>query len=139
MADNINSVMRRLQIMAKGYQSNKERLAEIASLGKVIGKRAGFKCEWCENRDDLRLWDYRPDEPPGMETLALLCQRCRDWADGGKPDPNELHSIRNALWSDIPAVAEGAAAVLAKSRLPWVREAIEESFIAESVKSAILK
>lgn len=125
--------------MSNGYQSNKERLEEISSLGKIIGKRAGFKCEWCESKDDLRLWDYQPDEPPDMATLALLCQQCRDWADGKKPEPNELHAIRNALWSDVPAVAEGAAIVLARSRLPWVREAIEESFIDDAVKAAVLK
>jgi len=125
--------------MAKGYQTNKERLSDISSFGKDIGKRAAFKCEWCESKDDLRIWDYRPDEQPGMESLALLCQRCRGWADGRKPGPNELHSIRNALWSNIPAVAEGAAIVLAKCKEPWIREAIEESFIDENLKIEILK
>jgi hypothetical protein len=125
--------------MAKGFQGNKERLEEIGSFGKAIGKRAGFKCEWCESRDDLRVRDYRPDLPPGMETLALLCRRCREWADGRKADSNELRSIRNALWSDIPAVAEGAARVLAGCRETWVREAIEESFIDDSIKAELLK
>ena len=125
--------------MAKGYQANKERLEEISGLGKAVGKRAGFKCEWCESRDDLRVWDGQPDLPPGMETLALLCQRCREWADGRKAESNELRSIRNALWSDIPAVAEGAARVLAGCRETWVREAIEESFIDNAVKAELLK
>ena len=34
--------------MAKGYQANKERKEAIAAFGKDLGKRAGFKCEWCE-------------------------------------------------------------------------------------------
>lgn len=125
--------------MARGYQSNKDRLEDVSSFGKIIGKRAGFKCEWCENKGDLRLWDYQPDAPPSMETLALLCRRCRDWAEGRKPEPDELHSIRNALWSNIPAVAEGAAIVMAQAKAPWIREAIEESFIDDSVKATILK
>src|SRR6185369_4787120 len=125
--------------MAKGYQGNKERLEEISSFGKAIGKRAGFKCEWCESKDDLRVWDYKPDAPPGMETLALLCQQCRNRADGRKASPNELRSIRNALWSDVPAVAEGAARVLVQCKEPWAREAIEESFIDEDVKTELLK
>lgn len=125
--------------MAKGYQTNKERLSDISSYGKDIGKRAAFKCEWCESKDDLRIWDYRPDEQPSMDGLALLCQRCREWADGRKPGTNELHSIRNALWSNIPAVAEGAAIVLAKCKEPWIREAIEESFIDDNLKIEILK
>ena len=125
--------------MSKGYLANKERQDDISTLGKAIGKRAGFKCEWCESRDDLRVRDYRPDAPPGMETLALLCRRCRDWAGGRKAASNELRSIRNALWSDIPAVAEGAARVLAQCKEAWAREAIDESFIDDAVKAEIVK
>jgi protein PhnA len=124
--------------MAKGYQSNRERIEAISSFGKTIGKRAGFKCEWCESREDLRVWDYKPDLPPDMEMLAMLCQQCRDLADGRKADPDELRSIRNALWSDIPAVAEGAAKVLAQCNESWVRDAIEQSFIADSIKEQLL-
>jgi len=125
--------------MAKGYQGNKDRLEAISSFGKAIGKRAGFKCEWCESKEDLRVWDYKPDVPPDMETLALLCQQCRDWADGRKTTPNELRSIRNALWSNVPSVAEGAARVLAQCKETWAREAIEESFIDGDIKAEILK
>lgn len=125
--------------MAKGYQGNKERLESISACGKAIGKRAGFKCEWCESKDDLRVWDYKPDAAPEMETLALLCRQCREWADGRKATPNELRSIRNALWSNIPAVAEGAARTLAQCKESWVREAIEESFIDDAVKVELLK
>src|SRR5512139_3908536 len=99
--------------MAKGYQANNVRQEAVSLFGKDIGKRAGFKCEWCGSKEDLRLWDYRPQREPEMETLALLCGRCRELADGRKPDLNELRSIRHALWSDVPAVAEGAARVLA--------------------------
>lgn len=125
--------------MAKGYQGNKERLEEMSSFGKTISKRAGFACEWCGSRDDLRVWDYKPDASPSPETLALLCGQCRGWADGRKAAPQELRAIRNALWSDIPAVAEGAAKVLVQCKEPWVREAIEESFIDDAVKAALLK
>ena len=89
--------------MAKGFQENKDRKEAIGSFGKSIGKRAAFKCEWCESKDELRVWDYQPDLPRNMDMLALLFQRCREWADGRKADPQELRSIRNALWSNIPA------------------------------------
>jgi len=125
--------------MSKGYKANRERQDEISALGKVIGKRAGFKCEWCQGKDDLRVWDYQPDAAPDTALLALLCQRCRGWADGRKADLNELRSIRNALWSDIPAIAEGSARILAQCRETWAREAIEESFIDDAVKAEILK
>lgn len=125
--------------MAKGYQGNKERLEEISSFGKTISKRAGFACEWCGSKEELRVWDHKPDASPALETLALLCSHCREWADGRKATPDELRAIRNALWSDIPSVAEGAAKVLSQCKEPWIREAIEESFIDDTVKAALLK
>ncbi len=125
--------------MSKGYQSNRERLESISSFGKTISKRAGFCCEWCGSREELRLWDQKPESEPTEVTLALLCGRCRELAGGSQADSNELRSIRNALWSDIPAVAEGAARALSRCREVWVREAIEESFIDEKVKAELLK
>jgi hypothetical protein len=124
--------------MAKGYNANKERIAAISSFGKNLAKRAGFACEWCGGKDDLRPWDYRPNAEPEETGLALLCLRCRDLAGGIKGDENELRSIRNALWSDVPAVAEGAARVLGRCKESWAREAIDESFIDENVKQEIL-
>jgi protein PhnA len=125
--------------MAKGYQANKDRQAALSSYGKAIGKRAGFVCEWCGEKEELRVWDQKPDREPEMESLALLCGRCRALADGRKADSNELRAIRNALWSDIPAVAEGAAVVLARCKEPWIREAIEESLIDEMLKTELLR
>ncbi len=125
--------------MAKGYQANKDHQDEVSHFGKAIGKRAAFKCEWCGSKEELRVWDYRPEAEPEMATLALLCQRCREWAEGRKAPAHELHDLRNALWSDIPAVAEGAARVLAQCQESWAREAIEESFIDDALKAELLK
>jgi len=125
--------------MAKGYQANRERQEAVSAYGKAIGKRAGFACEWCGEKEELRVWDQKPDREPEMDRLALLCGRCRTLAEGRKADLIELRAIRNALWSDVPAVAEGAARVLARCREPWIREAIEESLIDEDLKTELLK
>lgn len=125
--------------MAKGYETNKVRMETIGIFGKSVGKRAGFTCEWCGGKDDLRLWDYKPDTTPNMDTLALLCKRCRDLAHGKRPSPNELHSIRKALWNNTPSVSEGAARVLAQCREAWAREAIVDSYIDDNVKNELLR
>jgi len=111
----------------------------IAPFSKYLGKQAGLRCRWCKSKDDLRTWNYKPDQDPDRETLTLLCGRCRGLAGESKADVNELYSIRNALWSDVVAVAEEATRVLAQCKEPWVREAIEESFIDEDLKAALLK
>ena len=125
--------------MAKGHQANKERQEAISALGKTLAKRAGFSCEWCEGKGDLRPWDYRPDAEPIEANLALLCGSCRELAEGKKVRGQELYAIRNALWSSIPAVAEGAARVIARCTEPWAREAIEDSLIDDAVKQELLK
>ena len=125
--------------MAKGYHANKEHMEAINALGKTVGKRAGFRCEWCEGKDDLRLWDYKPGLEPNVDTLALLCGGCRGLSEGKQAGVNEMRPIRNALWSTVPAVAEGAARVLARCKEAWAREAIEESFIDDAVKAELLR
>jgi len=124
--------------MSKGYTTNRDRQELVGSFGKTLGKRAAFRCEWCGETGDLRVWDYRPKAEPTAETVALLCGACRELAEGKKGDEKRLHSLRNALWSDIPAISEGAARVLARCRAPWAREAIEESLIDEAVKRELL-
>ena len=124
--------------MAKGDRLHKEHLDAVNLLGKSISKRAGFRCEWCEGSDGLRLWEYRPDQDPSPENLALLCDPCRALCLSKSADPRQLRSLRNALWSDVPAVAEGSAIVLSRCREPWAREAIEESFIDEALKAKLL-
>jgi hypothetical protein len=124
--------------MAKGYNANKERQEAIAVFGKALAKRAGFSCEWCEGKENLRPWDYRPEAEPVEENLALLCGHCRELAEGKPARENELYALRNALWSSVPAVAEGAARVIARCKEPWAREAIEESLIDEAVKQGLL-
>ncbi|GFO60393.1 hypothetical protein GMST_27180 [Geomonas silvestris] len=124
--------------MAKGQWMHQEHLEAVQRFGKSIGKRAGFHCEWCAGNDGLKLWEYRPDDEPAEENLALLCDACRALADSREADTHRLRAIRNALWSDVPAVAEGAALVLARCKEPWAREAIEESFIDEKLKERLI-
>jgi hypothetical protein len=124
--------------MAKGSQLNKEHLEAVNLLGKSISKRAGFKCEWCAGSDGLRVWEYLPDQEPTPENVALLCEECRNLYDSKSADTHRLRAIRNALWSDVPAVSEGAAIVLARCKDPWAREAIEESFIDDNLKEKLL-
>lgn len=125
--------------MARGYEENKERKAFVASLGKQLGKRAGFKCEWCEGTEDLRPCELRPDEEPSLENVALLCSRCRELPQARRLEANSLRPLANALWHEVPAVAEGAARVLARLDEDWARSAIDDSGLPEELKAELLK
>jgi hypothetical protein len=124
--------------MAKGQKVHQEHLDAVSVFGKSIGKRAGFRCEWCEGSEGLRVWEYRPEQEPSPENLALLCESCRTLSTSKSGDTHQFRALRNALWSDIPAVSEGAALVLARCRESWAREAIEESLIDEELKARLI-
>jgi len=125
--------------MSKGQLGNRKRLEAISSFARSIGKRARITCEWCEGTKDLQVWDYRPDLPPNMDTLALLCRNCRELAGGKKASPKELQSIRKALWSNIPAVAVGAGEILVRCYEPRVWGAIVQSIMDDNIKTQLLE
>jgi hypothetical protein len=125
--------------VAKGYEQHKERLAAVQSFGKQLAKRAGFVCEWCGGDEGLRPYDLAPDEEPSEDTLALLCEMCRGYADGGKVDPDSVRSYEGALWHPLPLIAQGAAKVLARVSEDWAWEAIDGSGLDDGFKATLQK
>jgi hypothetical protein len=49
--------------MAKVHLAHQERLADMQAFGKDVGKRASFKCEWCEGRENLCQSALKIDPP----------------------------------------------------------------------------
>lgn len=123
--------------MAKGFEANKERQQAIAGFGKVLSKRAKFKCEWCEGDQDLRPVDLDPAAEPSEATLALLCADCRELKPGKKTNVN-LRALSGAIWHPEPLVALGAARVLAGSGEDWARELVEDSMLDDETKAELL-
>jgi len=110
--------------MAKGYEANKERQALIASFGKELARRAGFVCEWCGGKGDLRSQETS-DAEPVPENLLFLCGECRDLYNGAHRDPNQLRHMEGVLWSPEPVVAREAARLLRRLGATWAEETIE--------------
>ncbi|RMF87443.1 MAG: hypothetical protein D6739_01660 [Nitrospirae bacterium] len=115
--------------MAKGYEAHQERLAEIGRLGKELGRRAGFACEWCGAKEELRPVDTAPERPVELEALLLLCRRCRDLYGGASEPPERLRHLEGALWSGEPVVARSAARLLRRLGAAWAEEVIEQAGI----------
>lgn len=124
--------------MTKGYEANQERQQAIASFGKVLAKRAKFKCEWCEADQDLRPVELEPGAEPSEANLALLCGWCRELRPGKKTDVNRLRALSGAVWHSEPLVALGAAKILAASGEDWARQLVEDSLLDEEEKARLL-
>ena len=111
--------------MARGRERHEARLAEINRLGKDLARRAKRKCELCEEAGDLRPYDSAPDDEPTLETLALLCARCRDLASGSSLDTRTLRFLEQAIWSEVELVAAIARRALGDIDERWARDALE--------------
>lgn len=111
--------------MAKGKEKHQARLAAIALLGKDLARRAKRSCELCEGKGDIRPYDTDPENEPTMDTIALLCERCRAVADGRDDPPETLRFLEGAIWSPFGGVAVTARAVLKRVDADWGRAALE--------------
>lgn len=111
--------------MAKGLDKHRARQDAIAFWGKDLARRAKRTCELCDGTGDLRPVDTDPDAEPGLETLALACERCREVLAGAEVDPRTLRFLETAIWSEIAPVAELARRMLAAIDEPWARDALE--------------
>ena len=110
---------------SKGKAKHEARQAAVSLLGKDLARRAGRKCELCGAQDGLRAYDHAPDKEPTLDSLALLCARCRALVDGEVGSADELRFLENAVWSDIPAVTGVSRALLRRVDADWARATLE--------------
>jgi len=111
--------------MSKRRDELEARRDAIAFLGKDLARRAKRKCELCEEADDLRPYDTLPDQEPELDTLILMCARCRSLADGGDADPRTLRFLETAVWNEHQHVAAFARTLLTRVDAQWARDTLE--------------
>jgi protein PhnA len=111
--------------MARGREKHQARLDAINLCGKDLARRAKRKCELCEEADDPRPYDAAPDDEPSLDTLILLCARCRGVADGAEADPRTLRFLETAVWNEHSHVAAKARELLAGVDAQWARDTLD--------------
>ena len=112
--------------MTRGFDKHQARLQAIQLLGKDLARRARSRCEWCEERETLNIYDTTPKEEPSLDAVMLLCARCRALADGEVPAAlRTLRFLEGAVWNETPVVAERAQAALRLVDTAWARNTLE--------------
>ena len=97
-------------------------------LGKDLTRRSRGRCELCEQRHEVRVFELAPfPEQPDPERALMACARCRGWLDAGTLDPVQAHFLGTAIWSQQDPVRLAAARLLLTERVDeaWVTEALE--------------
>lgn len=126
--------------MAKGYESNQERLATLATFGKDLARRAKSRCELCETTGvKLAIFEVPPvPRDPDFAVCAFLCDTCREQAEYPKRfQPGEhWRFLTRSLWSEISAVQVLSLRLLRRQSASqnWAREALEEAWVDPAVE-----
>jgi len=126
--------------MTKGYDENKNRVAELASFGKDLARRARSKCELCESAGvALAVHEVVPAEKvPSVERCAFLCAECAKQMSDPRRFENGEHwrCLAKTVWSEIPAVQVLALRGLRRmaDSQAWAREAVQEIYVDAEVE-----
>ena len=125
--------------MAKGYETNQERLAVLTSFGKELARRAKSRCELCEESAPLGIFEVPPaPREPDIAVCAFLCEFCREQAENPKRfQPGERwRFLTRSLWSEIPAIQALSLRLLRRqgSDQDWAREALEDAWVDPAIE-----
>ncbi len=127
--------------MAKGFEENRNRVAELTSFGKDLARRARSKCELCETSGvPLQVFEVPPTEKfPRVERCAFLCESCSRQIDDERRfvADEQWRCVAQTVWSEIPAVQVLALRVLRRLQesQAWARETLEEVFVDPEVEA----
>ncbi len=116
--------------MAKGYETNQERLRQLSLLGKPLARRSGRKCELCESGGvELRPFEVPPaSAEPALENTLFVCGDClQSMDDPGQENPSRWRPLEGAVWSTEPAIQVMAVRILQKlaPKTAWARETLD--------------
>ena len=125
--------------MARGYQRNKERQADLATLGSSLNRRARSRCELCDQAG-IRLTPCEvppaPDQP-ALDRALLLCERCKRGADGGSLDPSEWRFLEGVVWSELPPAQVLAVRLLRRVDAPWAPPILDGLYLDPDIEAWI--
>ena len=124
--------------MAKGFDTNQERLKQLSLLGKELTRRSRAKCELCtQSGVPLSLYEVPPvPKEPDSDQLLHICQTCL--VQLGKPktiEPNRWRILSETIWSQVPAAQVMAIRLLKhlSKTEPWAQEILESAYVDEEL------
>jgi protein PhnA len=103
--------------------------ASAGVLGKHLTRRSGGRCELCESRDQVKVYELPPFPiEPDPERTVMACGRCRTWLITKRVDLVEARFLATAVWSELEPVRLAAGRLLLSASgadLRWLEEALE--------------
>ncbi len=110
------------------------------ALLQALLTRSNSQCELCTATTDLQPRGVPPeaaDTAFDPDRHVLACSTCRAQLDGEvELDPRHWHGLREAIWSETPAVQVAAWRQLQKLRAEgWAQELLDQAWLADEVRA----
>ena len=127
--------------MAKGFDEHKQRMDELAALGKGLARRSKSRCELGEATEGpLRPWEVPPVEgDPDLDATLLLCEPCVDGIEARTfQDDPRWRCLQTSAWSETSAAQVMAVRLvkrLAALDVAWAREFLENLYLEPEIES----
>ena len=127
--------------MARGKDKHMERLASVNALGTPLSKRSKSKCEFCDDRSSLRVYEVPPvPEEPAYEAAILLCDACSELLNIKKYEERErpLHFLVEKAWSEIRPVQLASVRILYKLadlKVAWAQNAVADLYLDPEIEA----
>ncbi|MDB9741637.1 hypothetical protein OAB00_02145 [Akkermansiaceae bacterium] len=125
--------------MAKGYDTNKERLQTLSLFGKDLARRSKSTCELSLSSGvPLKIYEIAPvPKEPIFENCLFLCEDTIQQLDSPKKHlkSDKWRHLRELIWSELPQVQLMSVRILsyiAKSE-PWAQEILDEAYLEEEL------
>ena len=109
---------------------------ERQELERVLGERAGARCELCGASEGLRAYVVPPRQA-SPETSVLVCGTCAAQLAGDAAlDPTHWFCLKEAIWSEVPAVQVVGLRVLARLEgASWASELRAQVYVPDEVQA----
>lgn len=111
-------------------------MESTAELERALGERAGGRCELCGASERLRAYVVPPREP-ALDHAVLVCAACAaQLAEGAALDETHWFCLKEAVWSEVPAVQVVCLRLLARlESAGWASELRAQVWVPDEVQA----
>ena len=98
-----------------------------------LALRSDNKCELCESKDNLKLFEVPPLKGLSADTSILICPKCLAQIEKKEElDSKHWQCLTTSMWSEVPAVQVTAWRLLNRLRNEsWAMENLDMLYLSE--------
>ncbi len=97
----------------------------------ILRQRSGNACELCKASTDLKMYEVPPVSSNNADNIIFICEKCAAQLDKKEElDSNHWQCLKEAMWSEVPAVQVVAWRMLNRLRNEsWAAEALDMMYL----------